>query len=251
MLLASLLGAVLLATAPPDAAHAALARVLATDSVAGGCSAPERRAAERSAEIVPLGRAAGRDVVLAGVHDPCMCGEVNCPWFVLRLGDAPAVLLSTIAFTVDPFRGPEMLPRLREHAHDSALVTDETIDVFRAGRYVTLASARVRGDTGARKPNAVPVRFRPGTSSARLRGNVAVGWYDEYAVVAQRGQRLEVDGVQSPARLGLTLFGPADSQLVDLRPGVPVTLQHGGMLLLHVDADSEGGAPYALTLSIR
>lgn len=250
VLIASLLGAVLLAAAPLDAAHATLLHALAGETLTDGCSAAEQRAATASAAFTWLGRIDGSDVVLASVHGSCMCGQVNCPWFVLRLGGTPAVLLSTIAFAVDPVRGAETLPRLRERSHDSALVTDETVDAFRGGRYVTLETARVRGDNGAHKPNAVPVRFVPG-SSARLRGNVATGWYDEYAVVARRGQRLAIAGVQSPAHVEVTLFGPAESQPVDLRPGVPVTLKQSGTFLIHVDNDSENGAPYALTLSIR
>src|ERR1700693_3765067 len=245
------LGAVTLA-ATLDTAHAALARAIDGDPDYGACSAAQRQPAAAEADIRTLGQINGRNVVLAGVHASCVCGNVNCPWHVLRLDPGkPRVLFSTYAFQMDAIGTEKPLPKLRAQAHDSALVTDEATVAYQDGRYVTIETARVRGDTGARKPNDVPVRFAYGASSARLKGSVSLGWYDEYALAAAKGQRLMIDGIASQKKLSLTLFVPNSAQVVDVAPGVPVTLGSSGTFRLHVENGSEAGAPYALTLTIR
>jgi hypothetical protein len=143
------------------------------------------------------------------------------------------------------------LPRLHERAHDSALITDETIDAYRRGRYDTVAVYRVRGDTGARKPDARLVRFAPGTSSARLHGSVAAGWYDDYTFAAARGQHLTIDAVQSGSPPSITLFVPGGNGTVELRPRRPLVLERSGTYRLHVDGVEERETSYALTLAIR
>jgi len=246
-----LLGTLILAAAL-DGPHSALRSAIDADSDYGACSAAERQTAAAQADIRILGQINGRSVVLAGVHASCVCGNVNCPWHVLRLDPGkPRVLFSTYAFQMDAIGTEKPLPKLRAQAHDSALVTDEATVAYRDGRYVTIETARVRGDTGARKPNDVPVHFAYGASSARLKGSVSLGWYDEYALAAAKGQRLTIDGVTSQKKLSLTLFRPNSAQVVDVAPGTPVTLGSSGTFRLHVENGGDTDAPYALTLTIR
>jgi len=233
------------------AISAAIASAVAAGRVGDGCTAAEVRSAIARADVRQLGTVGGDPVVLVSLTASCMCGNVNCPWLVVRAGRSATVLLTTYAFDVGVERSNEPLPRLRGHAHDSALVTDEELDAYRGGRYVAVAVYRVRGDTGARKPDAVPVRFAAGTSAARLHGSVTTGWYDSYTFGAERGQRLIVSNVTSRGTVSLTLFGPADGNAVEVHAGVPVTLERSGTFRLSVDGADERATPYALTLSIR
>ena len=233
------------------ALSAAISAAAATAKLGDGCSAAEVRSAIAEADVRTLGSVAGDPVVLVGLHASCMCGNVNCPWLVVRAGRPASVLLTTYAFDVGIEPSREPLPRLRDHAHDSALITDEDLYAYRGGRYESLAVYRVRGDTGARKPDTVPVRFAAGSSAARLHGRVATGWYDGYTFAAARGQRLTIEALISSAPPSLSLYDPQAGRSIDLQPGVAVTLARSGTFQLHVDGASERETPYALTLAIR
>ncbi len=241
----------LVATAQLDAPHAALLDVLRHNDDAAGCEAVQLRKAVASAPVRKLGRAGGDEVVLAEVFDPCICGAQNCPFYVVRLSAGnPRVLVSGYAISVKTKPAAE-LPTIVARMHDSALVVDESTYTYRNGAYAITDSARVRGDTQARKPNAIPVRFSAGSSSANLHGSVSTGWYDSYAFDAGKGQKLLVDGVRSKAKLTLQLIVPGTDTFAGLRPGVPYTLPKTGTYRLNVDNDSETDVPYALTLAIR
>jgi hypothetical protein len=233
---------------PLDPARVAVAHALA-DDFAPSCSASELRVAVRDASISPLGTVNGRKGVLASVESNCICGNVNCPFYVLRLdaGGVPAVLLNTSAYGLTAVGHALPLPNLREIAHDSALVSNETIDAFRNGTYAAIASARIRGDNGARKVNAIPIHFTPGMSSATLTGSVSEGWYDEYALVTARGQHITIAG---PSGLTYELSNQT-SRSIALKPGVPAMLPAGGTWLLHIDAESDSGVAYTATVTIR
>jgi hypothetical protein len=250
---AALFLATLVAATPLDAAHAAVGRAVAAGDQMN-CSATELASIVRAASIRPLSATAPRNVVLASVGGSCICGNVNCPYYVLQLGPdgASRVLLSTYAFDVHGFGDARPLPQLRESAHDSALVTVETIDAFIGGRYVPLSSTRVRGDTGERKADAIPIRFAPGTSSAVLTGHVSAGWYDEYAITAARGQHLTIEAPNVPAATTFGLIPRNGSGTpIDLTPGVAAVLPASGSYLLMVDTDSESRQTYRATVMIR
>jgi hypothetical protein len=251
----TLLFATLLSAAAPDPARTALQHIVAASHVADGCDAAQARRAVAEADLSRLGVLDGRPVVLASLAAGCMCGTVNCPWFAFTAGPGePRVLLSTSAFSVQPFGAPAPLPQLRERAHDSALITDESVDALRNGRYAIVETARVRGDTGERKVDGVPIRFAAGASSARLRGRVSLGWYDDYIFDAGRGQRLLINDVASRAHLDVRLFTPGSSQSIEVTPGVALPLPAGGTFTLHVENGSASDRPpvgYALTLTIR
>jgi len=243
--------AALIAAAPLDAPHAALLDVLRHDDNVPGCEAVQLRKAVASAPVRKLGRAGGDEVVLAEVFDPCVCGAQNCPFYVVRLSAGrPRVLVSGYAISVKTKPAAE-LPTIVVLMHDSALIADESTYTYRNGAYAITDSARVRGDTQARKPNAIPVRFSAGSSSANLHGSVSIGWYDSYAFDASKGQQLRIDGVRSNAKLTLQLGVPGAGTFAELRPGVPFTLPKTGSYRLYVDNDSETDVPYALTLAIR
>jgi hypothetical protein len=212
-----------------------------------GCgTSPPRRRSESSDKV------AGDDVILAGVQDPCICGAQNCPSYAIRLSSgAPRVLLSVFAIAVRDADRSQPLPGLIVDMHDSAMVASETTYAFRGGTYVAVASARVRATDRARKPNAIPVRFAAGASSARLHGTSSLGWYDAYSFDAAKGQRLTVDGVSSRVKLTLTLFGPQYESSAPLTPGAAFTLPKSGSYVLHVEAESESDVPYTARLSIR
>jgi hypothetical protein len=228
----------------------AIAAAVAAQRLGDGCTPGQVRQAVATADTRRIGRIGSDDVVLVALESSCMCGSANCPWLVVRPGARQPVLLSTYAFAVDVVAGNEALPRLREHAHNSALVTDETLDAFRGGAYVAVRAERVRGDTGARKPDTIPIRFAAGASSAPLRGRVSLGWYDAYAFDAAAGQHLMLTGANGKA-LELTLFAPANGAIVELRAGNAVVLPRAGTYRLHVEGRDERETPYALTLAIR
>jgi hypothetical protein len=232
-----------------------LLAALIASSVADGCSAAETRTAAAKASIERLGSIDGESVYLAALEAPCLCGNVNCAYLVFRDDPrAPHILLQTYGWDVRPFGDAEPLPQLREHAHDNALITVETTDTFRDGKYVVTGSARLRGDTGARKPDQVALRFAPGTSSAQLHGSVSLGWYDDYAFSANRGQRLTVDRVTSRARMSLVLMTQDGRRRVELTPGGAITLADSGPFVLRVENErpsDEPPVPYELRLTIR
>ena len=71
-----------------------------------------------------------------------------------------------------------------------------------------------------------------------------------YTFAAAKGQRLQIDGVRSGAKVRLSLIGSRGNGL-DLRAGVPLTLPATDRYVLHVDTDTDETAPYTLTLAIR
>jgi hypothetical protein len=249
MLHALVFGTVLLAAMPLDAQHAAVLDAITSEGAGMSCTQAQLRAEAVAADIRPLGRLEGDDVVAVHLSGGCLCGAHNCPVYALRLmAGKPRVLLSTYGYGLS-MRPDGALPRIVVRGHDSALVIDEETFAFRGDRYVAVASARVRADTGARKSD-VPVRFAPGASSARLHGSASIGWYDTYTFDAAKGQRLLVEGVRSGAKVRLALFGPGATAL-DVRIAAPLTLPSTGRYQLHVDVSDEEDVPYTLTLAIR
>ena len=80
-----------------------------------------------------------------------------------------------------------------------------------------------------------------------LSGSVSEGWYDEYALVAARGQHITIAG---PAGLNYELTNHT-SRPIALRPGVAVTLPAAGTWLLQVDGGGDTGQAYRATVTIR
>jgi hypothetical protein len=225
----------------------ALSHALAGDAT--GCSAAELHAIVQKADTSTLGTVGQSRVILAAVSGSCICGNVNCPYVVLRLdGVRSSVLLNTYAYDVGPFGNEGSLPNLREVAHDSALVSVTTTDAYRNGKYVAIDTQRVRGDTGEGKPDTVPIRFLPGTTSVVVHGRVSEGWYDQYTFAAAAGQRITVSG---PAPLTYTLSVESPDRSIELRPRVAVTLPKGARYRLLVDGAGEAEQTYRATITIR
>ncbi len=251
MLHATIGAIALLAGAPLDASHSAVLDVLSKTGDAAGCDASLRRKIAAAASVRRLGRVANDEVVLAQVGDSCICGAQNCPYYAIRLTPGnPRVLLAVYAIDVRDADRARPLPGLVVDAHNSAMVADETTYAFSNGSYVAVANARVRGTDHARKPNAIPVRFAPGASSAALRGTASLGWYDVYTFDAAKGQRVSIAGVSSPAKLTVTLF-VGDAAPVALHPGTAFVLPKSGSYRLQVETESENDAAYTLTLAVR
>ena len=246
-MLPALLLAALAASPSSPAERAAMINALGTDL--GGCSAAEARAAVDTADISPLGTVNGARVVLASIHASCICGNVNCPYVVIRDDAHAAPLLETYAWDVSPVGHAQPLPNLRERAHDSALITIETIDAYRNGSYVAIEHARVRGDTGERKRDDVPVEFLPGASSAVLHGSVSPDWDDSYMLVADRGQQLIISGVHASHPVTFSGFAGPQHTPVTLTAGKPFVLPASGPVQLHIASD--GSASYRATVTIR
>jgi len=237
----------------PPAAYVAIRNAISGD-IASGCSNAEIGSIAHGAVTTKLGTVAGRTVILASVQATCICGNVNCPYLVLRLdpGGAAKVLLSTYAYDVVPSGAARPLPDLRESAHDSALVHIETIDAYRQGTYVSVSSARVRGDTGERKPENVPIRFAPGSSAAQLTGRISAGWYDNYELAAARGQRIAISAVQGPADLTFSLVPATGNHgSIGLAAGKPALLPVTGSYHLVVDTGSANPSAYRAIITIR
>jgi hypothetical protein len=230
----------------------ALLAALRADPDAAGCRPDELQAAAKSAQISELGRANGADVVLAGPHAACLCGNVNCPWYVLRLaGSPPAVLLQTFGYAADTVAAGGTLPGLRVTSHDSALISYETDYAYRDGAYVAAETWIVRGDTGVRKRVDVPVRFAPGTSSATLHGSISMDWGDSYAFVASHGQRLTLDAVRAKPGVTFEVSSVDGAHHATLVPGVATTLPASGAYTLLIGTDAADATPYAFTMTIR
>ncbi|HEX3548923.1 MAG TPA: hypothetical protein VHT53_01000 [Candidatus Elarobacter sp.] len=234
-----------------DAAHAALVTALRADHAERRCGELPLQRVAASASIRPLGRA-GRDrVVLAELHEPCICGTQNCPFIAVRLAKPPRVVLSTWGIGARAVPRAGSPPDLIVGEHESVGVLYETRWVFRGGAYTATGAERVRALDGARKPDTVTVRFRPGATSARLHGTIAQDWYDGFAFTARRGQEVAVGRVRSAQPVVLTLFGPRDGDVVRLRAGVPFALPRSGRYGFWVESASVADTPYALTLAIR
>jgi len=225
----------------------ALAHALSKDG--DGCSPAELQAIVQKADVSTLGTVGGSRVILASVSGSCICGNVNCPFVVLRLdGARSTVLLDTYGYAVSPVGKAQPLPNLREVAHDSALVSVTTTDAYQNGKYVVINTQRVRGDTNESKPDTVPVRFAPGTSTAVVHGRVSEGWYDQYTFAAAAGQQFTVSG---PAALTYSLAVESSDQSIELRPGRAVALPKGGRYRLLVDSAGEGEQTYSATITIH
>ena len=82
------------------ALSAAIAAAVERQRFADGCTPAQTRTAVAHADVQRLGSLADNPVVLVALESSCMCGTVNCPWLVLRLGGTPAVPLSAYAFGV-------------------------------------------------------------------------------------------------------------------------------------------------------
>lgn len=228
-----------------DALHAAVLAAVLRDG-RDACTAAQMNAAANGAAI----RRLAPGVAFAAVYASCICGAQNCPYYVVRYGRGPSrVLLATFGITYGVIPDTP-LPRLVIGAHDSALVTVRTTYAYRGGDYVDVATELVRGDTGASKPARLPLRFTPGSRSARLAGTVAASWGDTYVFRARAGQRLVVDGVRAP--LVLTLIDGATEQTIGtLSLGVPVRLPRDGAYALLVDGGGDSDIRYALRVTIR
>ena len=253
--LAALLAVTLGAASAPDPARSALRHAISGDLDAG-CTGAELATIVDGAGLTTIGHVGGQRVVLANLQGACICGNVNCPYLVLQvnpaLPTASRVLLSTYAYEVAPVGNARPLPNLRELAHDSALVSDETTDAFRTGRYISAAVYRVRGDTGQRKANEVPVHFAAGASSAPLTGRISAGWYDNYVFSAGKSQRLTISGVHGPTDITFGIVAHRGTgTAIDLTPGVPAVLPLSGDYTLHVDTGSQDDQAYRATVTIR
>jgi hypothetical protein len=227
----------------------ALALTHALSNDASGCSAAELRTVVQTANVSTLGTVGESRVILAAVSGLCICGNVNCPYVVLRLDGARSrVLLDTYAYDVSRLGNARPLPNLHEVAHDSALVSVTTTAAYRNGKYVAIDTQRVRGDTGESKPDTVPVRFVAGTTSAVVHGRVSEGWYDQYTFAAAAGQRITIAG---RAALTYSLSVESSDQPIDLLPGHAVALPKGGRYRLLIDGADETEQPYRATITIQ
>jgi hypothetical protein len=252
MLIAFLAGG-LLAAAPLDAPHAAVLAVLSRGDTAAGCRDDQRLKLARDAKIQQLGRVGGDDVVMAWVYDPCICGAQNCPFYVIRLSPGnPRVLIDGYGIDERTTDHAKPLPGIVARMHDSAAIAVESRWAYRGDKYVMTDASRLRWQDNARKPaGGVPVRFAPGASSASLHGKASLGWYDDYSFAANAGQKLLIDNINSRAKTSLTLYGPDNTPLQGLRPGVPLTLPRTGTYHIWIENDSETDVPYTLRLAIR
>jgi hypothetical protein len=144
------------------------------------------------------------------------------------------------------------LPNIVFAEHDSVAVIDERVAAYRHGAYADISSSRVRADTGARKPDDIPVRFAPGRSSSTLRGRASAAWYDSYVFTARAGQQLTLKASPSKDTVNVTVFGPRPGgQLVPAKLGKPVTIPASGAYELLVEVDSSDDRPYVLSVTIR
>jgi hypothetical protein len=226
--------------------------VLRTSQDATGCEVQQVRDAANTATIIGLGRAGGDEIVLAEVQAPCLCRNASCPYYVLRIGTrATRLLYSTFAFAahIEP---AAPLPDLVFAEHDTVAVIGERTAAYRGGVYADVSSARVRVDTGARKPDEVPVRFAPGSSARTLRGTASTGWYDSYAFAARAGQRLTLDAAGGTRNLNLILYGPGSGgKLIPMTLDEPITVPASGTYHLLVEVESDADRAYSVRLRIR
>lgn len=195
-------------------------------------------------------------LALVQVQESCVCGAQNCPFWVYRVdGGAAKQILADYVISIQTVARRSGPPDIVTLAHDSALVSDGTRYAFANGSYVAVNSWRVRGDTGATKPESVEIKFAPGTSSARLSGSVSTGWNDVYTFAASAGQRLTISAATPPKGLDIELYaesnGPQPRRVAPDRKAVvlPVT----GKYRMSVDAigTDMANVRYALTLTIR
>lgn len=255
VVLAWLLAGAQLSAAPLGPAREAVARQISRE-FAKQCSRAELSDAAATAKIQRIGTLDGDAVVLAMIYGPCLSGNANGPWLVVRVSPAATKpLLRTFAQDVHIIPTNDALPRLYEQMHGSAYVSGVKIDEFSAGRYVVVDSYNMCNATGERIPGTLPVKFAPGASSARLTGKFGEFGCDSgaiYAFYASKGQRLNVDGIKSTSVIFMVLSQTANRNTV-VHPGETETLDHSGLFTLSVSSNgsSERHVRYAFTLQIR
>jgi hypothetical protein len=247
-MIALVLAATLATTVTLDARHAALRALIA--SAGDGCDAAHLTSAIAGATFQRLGTIEGDEVALASVEDPCLCGAQNCPYYVVRFGAVPKLLYATSGISAATKSGIP-LPMLVVTAHDSALVMDVTTVAWRSGGYRQIASARVRGDTGAEKSDDLPIRFARGASSTVLRGSASEGWYDSYAFDATKGRHVLISGVHAGSPVRITVLTADGTTFAQVTPGRPYRLPASGAYHVQVEPDAEHDVPYSLTFAIR
>ncbi|MBV8601797.1 MAG: hypothetical protein JO359_09580 [Candidatus Eremiobacteraeota bacterium] len=233
----------------PDQALRAVAR---DDADVAACLKKDPKALREGVSVKSISEL--RRLALVEIQAPCVCGAQNCPFWVYRVDgtDARQALASfAIAVTTEP-RGSGW-PDVIATAHSSALITAGTRYAGQDGKYVPIASWRVRNDTNARKSD-IPVRFVPGVSSAKLAGTISLDWGDVYTFVAQAGQQLTITGA-TPSGLALFLTQNADdgAASVTVVSGKSLALPVSGSYRLSVDPPpaATGNVRYALIFSIR
>lgn len=195
-------------------------------------------------------------LALVQIQNSCDCGAQNCPFWIYRVtSGGPKLVLADVGITISTVSRASGPPDIVTLAHDSALVSDGTRYAFKDGTYVAADSWRVRGDTGARKPLSVQVKFLPGTSSAQLSGNVSLGWNDVYTFAAFAGQRLSISSARPLKTLDVELYAQSNGgQPVPVHAdGRAVVLPLTGTYQLTVDTGASDGSnvQYALTLAIH
>lgn len=239
------------AVAPLDARHATLRSLIVTAGDGAGCTGAQLTSAVAGATFQRLGSIGGDEVALASVDDSCICGAQNCPYYVVRFGRPAKLLYATFGISAGTKPGSP-LPALVFTAHDSALVVDVTTAVWRNGAYRDARTERVRGDTGAEKPDGVPIRFAAGASSTVLRGSASSGWYDSYAFSGAKGQRLTLSVVQAGAPVHVLVY-PADDAgaVAEVTPGRPYALPKTGSYRLQIELDTDADKAYAVRFAIR
>lgn len=243
-----LLAAVIIPDFTADRALAVLAR---DDETVAACKS-ERPNSLRPENVKLTLLSRGPELVLVEYYeDTCVCGAHNCPFWIYRVrGREDERLAGSWAYDVKVVPAAGGVPDVVGTSHDSAAVSDVVRFAYRSGTYVEAESWKLRG--ADRKPMSVPVRFAPGTSSARLHGTIGLGWTDDYTVDAAKGQSLEVSSFSGKRSTLIRLSGNGVDRT--LTPGQPIVLPAAGAYTIDVDlgdASDDRDEAYAFTLSIR
>jgi hypothetical protein len=231
----------------------ALSALVRDDQSVAGCM--QQDAKNLRAGITVSAIASNPKLALVQVMASCVCGAQNCPFWVYRVdGDSAKRLVDGFVIDVSMVPRSSGPPDIVAVAHDSALVTDGTRYAYRNGTYVAVDSWRSRGDTGARKPMSVAIKFVPGTSSTHLAGAVSVGWGDVYTFAASAGQRLTTSSLHPASDIDVELFPENRLPVHVLLNGKGIFLPATGTYQLTVDPATAGYADsvhYRFTLEIQ
>ena len=235
----------------PAQAMSALAR---DDSTVQSCMQQDAKGMRAGLTVQAL--SSSPHVALVEMQELCVCGAQNCPFWIYRVdGNSAKQLVAGYGISIETVARRSGPPDVVALAHDSALVSDGMRYAFQSGKYVAVDSWRVRGDTNARKPAAIEIKFAPGTSSARLSGSVSTGWNDVYTFGASAQQRLTISAATPQKGLDIELYREpygTPPLNVDLG-GKVVTLPVTGSYRVTVDpiGSDSGSVRYAFTLTIR
>lgn len=192
------------------------------------------------------------DVELSG---GCACGMVNCSIYLYRQsGNGYELILDGASgFGLEVLKtSTNGYADVRVEGRDTAATTYQTTYKFDGKGYRESRSMIVHQETGETKPAHRRVQFKRGASSTTLTGKVSVAMDDTYLIGAREGQVMSIQLTAPNKSVRFLLMSPTTRSLVaDNSRSWSGPLPETGDYVIIVDSDTDRGATYSMTISIK